>query len=255
MSWKEYLRSYLERIVSFLGVGRSQLELLRSFCTFGIVLGFSATISALLFPRFPAAFYSAILGDYAEVFMNALVVGEQLFSLLAGFTLLSTSLILHFLIDFYLGVLEDVSSYSEKSRIRMVVLSTFFLSFLVARVAVILSGIVGPETTSGTAGFLPVSEIWVSGYHVHHFFFGFLALTLSGWLLLFRRNVSKYYAAVLYGTGLGIFIDEFGLLLTEGNYFASSSYFAAMTFISLLLVGVYWDRMASEASEKEDPEH
>jgi len=249
MSWKDSLRSNLEKIVSLLGVGRSQLELLRSFCTFGIVLGFSATVSALLFPRFPAAFYSVILGDYTEVFMNALVVGEQLFSLIAGFTLLSTSLILHFLIDFYLGVLEEVSSYPEKSRIRMVVLATFFLSFLVARVAVILSGIVGPETSSGMAGFLPVNEIWVSGYHVHHFFFGFLSLMLSGWLLLFRKDVSRYYAAVLYGTGLGIFIDEFGMLLTEGDYFASSSYFVAMTFISLLLVGVYWDRMASEASQ------
>ncbi len=245
MELLDRLTSVLEDFFSGVGVGRSELELFRSISTLGIVIGFSATFSALLFPRFPAAFYSAVLGEYSQVFMDALVVGEQLFSLIAGFTLLSLSLILHFLIDVYLGVLEDVSSYSETARLRMVVLSTFFLSFLVARVAVILSGIVGPET-SGMAGFLPINEVWISGYHVHHFFFGFMALILAGWILLFRENISRYYAGGLYGTGLGIFMDEFGMLLTEGNYFATSSYFAAMTFLSLLLVGLYWDRMTSK---------
>ena len=246
MNWLKHLKTVLEDFFSGIGVDRSELELLRSVSTLGIVVGFSATVSALLFPRFPAAFYSLVLGGYADVFMDALVVGEQLFSLIAGFTLLSGSLILHFLLDVYLGFLEDVSSYSEAARLRMVVLATFFLSFLVARVAVILSGIVGPETSSGMVGFLPINEIWISGYHIHHFFFGFIALTAAGWLLLFRENFSRYYAGALYGTGLGIFMDEFGMLVTEGDYFATSSYFAAMTFISLLLVGLYWDRMTSE---------
>lgn len=240
------LREVLEDFSSGIGVDRSDLELLRSFSTLGIVIGFSATVSALLFPRFPAAFYSFVLGSYAERFMTALAVEEQLFSLIAGISLLSISSILHFLIDVYLGALEEVSSYSEKARLRMIVLSTFFLSFVVARVAVILSGIVGPETASGKAGFITINEIWISGYHIHHFFFGFLALMLAGWLLLFRRDFSRYYAGALYGTGLGIFMDEFGMLLTEGDYFAASSYFAAMTFLSLLLVGVYWDSMTSE---------
>jgi len=246
MGWIRELRRTLEDFSAGLGVDRSDLELLRTFSTLGIVVGFSATVSALLFPRFPAAFYSFLLGGYAEEVMTALVVEEQLFSLIAGVSLLSVSSILHFLIDVYLGVLENVSSYSDRARLRMVVLSTFFLSFVVARVAVILSGIVGPETAAGMAGFLPVNEIWISGYHIHHFFFGFLALILAGWLLLFRDDFSKYYAGALYVTGLGIFMDEFGMLLTEGDYFATSSYFAAITFLSLLLVGVYWDRMTSE---------
>ena len=246
------LRLVLEDFFTGLDVHRSELELLRTVSTLGIVTGFSATVSALLFPRFPAAFYSAVLGSYAEVFMKALVVDEQVFSLIAGFFLLSSSLILHFLIDVYLGALEDVSAYSESERVRMVVLTTFFLSFLVARTAVILSGIVGPETASGMAGWLPVNEIWISGYHIHHFFFGFLALTLAGWFLLFREGFSRYYGASLYGTGLGIFMDEFGMLLTEGDYFAKSSYFAAMTFISLLLIGLYWDRMTSHKDSRKD---
>ena len=252
MTLWDNLRSVLEDFFSGLDIGRSELELLRTVSTLGIVIGFSATVSALLFPRFPAVFYSAILGDYANVFMEALVVEEQVFSLIAGFSLLSSSLIVHFLIDVYLGALENVSSYSESERLRMMVLTTFFLSFLVARTAVILSGIVGPETASGMAGWLPVNEIWISGYHVHHFFFGFLALTSACWLLLFREGFSRYYAGALYGTGLGIFMDEFGMLLTEGDYFAKSSYFAAMIFISLLLLGLYWDRMTSDARSRKD---
>ncbi|WP_414837732.1 hypothetical protein ACK3SF_05685 [Candidatus Nanosalina sp. VS9-1] len=240
------LKSLLKRVFAFLGLEKDDLKLLRSLSTLGVVVGFSATVSALLFPRFPAAFYSFVLGDLAEEVMSALVVEEQLFSIIAGFFLLSTSAILHFLFDIYLGSLEKVSSYSEKSKLRMIVLSTFFLSFVVARVAVILSGIVGPET-AGPAFFIPVNEIWVSGYHIHHFFFGFAALISAGWLLLFREGFSKKYAAVLYGTGLGIFMDEFGMLLTEGDYFATSSYFAAITFLSLLLVGVYWDHITAEA--------
>lgn len=240
------LRNFLASFFEKLGLDRSHLKILRSVFTVGIVTGFSATVSALLFPRFPAAFYSFLFGDSLDGFMAALGVGEQLFSLIIGFTLLSFSAILHFLIDVYFGALENVSSYSETSKLRMIVLATFFLSFVVARVAVILSGIVGPETSSGLAGFFTVNEIWINGYHIHHFFFGFLALTLAGWLLLFRENFSKLYAAGLYGTGLGIFMDEFGMLLTEGDYFATSSYFAAITFLSLLFVGVYWDHITAE---------
>lgn len=224
-----------------IGLEEEHLKFLRSFSTLGIVVGFSITVSALIFPKYPSAVLEMVLSGYSR-YLDALVVSDRVFALLTGFAVLSGSAITHFLIDFYLGVFEDLFSYPERARIRMVVLTSFFLSFVLARVAVTLSGIVG-STSSGMAGFLPVNEIWISGYHIHHFFFGFGALIVAGWLLLFRENFSRYYAGVLYGTGLGIFIDEFGMLLTEGNYFATSSYFAAMTFLSLLLVGVYWDRL------------
>lgn len=240
------LKSFLATFFEFLGLDRSHLKIFRSLSTIGIVIGFSATVSALLFPRFPAAFYSFLFGNSIEGFMSALGVEQQLFSLITGFVLLSFSAIVHFLLDVYFGPLDDVSSYSETSKIRMIVLSTFFLSFVFARVAVILSVIVGPETASGSAGWFTVNEIWINGYHIHHFFFGFLALTLAGWLLLFHKDFSKLYASGLYGTGLGIFMDEFGMLLTEGDYFATSSYFAAITFLSLLFVGVYWDQITAE---------
>ncbi len=231
---RDYLREKIR-------LKRAHAQALRRVSTFGIVLGFSLTLSALILPQFPARFFDFLFGDYTN-FMDALVVDERVFSLIAGFTVLVTSSIIHFLMDVYLEVFEDINLYSEGDRLRMAVLVSFFLAFVLARVAVILSGIVGPET-AGSAGWLPVSEVWFSGYHIHHFFFGFLALTVSGWLLLFHTKVPRLYPGILYGTGLGILIDEVGLLLTEGDYFASSSYFVAMTFLSLMLVGIYWDKI------------
>jgi hypothetical protein len=241
-------RSSVKNFLESLGLDEGRVRALRGLSTLGIVAGFSIVASALLFPRFPSAFLDLVLGDYGHL-MDALVVSDRVFSLIAGFTALSFSAIVHFAFDLYLGVFENISSYSRRSRLRMLVLTSFFLSFVIARVAVVLSGIVGPETVSGTAGWLPVNEIWISGYHIHHFFFGFLALAASGWIMLFHEEFPDYYAGVLYGTGLGIFLDEFGMLLTEGDYFASSSYFAAMTFLSLLLLGVYWDRKTYEGLE------
>lgn len=232
---------FMHRSMKDLGVEEEHLKFLRSFSTLGIVLGFSMTVSALVFPEYPSAVLELVFSGYSS-YLDALAVSDRVFALLTGFAVLSTSAITHFLIDFYLGVFENLSSYPERARVRMVVLTSFFLSFVLARVAVVLSGIVGPKS-SGMAGFLPVNEIWISGYHIHHFFFGFGALIAAGWLLLFREDFSRYYAGILYGAGLGIFIDEFGMLLTEGNYFATSSYFAAMTFLTLLLVGVYWDHL------------
>lgn len=208
--------------------------------TFGTVIGLSAFISALLFPRFPAWFLGAVFGEYGHL-LELLVVDERTFSVLTGFGLFAVSATLHFVIDAYIGVLDDIDRYTAESELRLVVLVSFFVALVVARTAVVLSGIVGPEASSGLAGFIPINEIWISGYHIHHFFFGFGALALAGWLLLFYGQRSRAGIAALYGAGLGILVDEVGMLLTEGDYFAGSTYFVAIMLLSLLLAGFYWD--------------
>lgn len=226
------------------------LGVARTLSTVGVVLGISITLSALVFPRFPARFFQLLLGDYTHL-MDSLVVSEQLFSLIFGVATLTASSIVHFLIDIYMGTLGAFWEFSGDAFIRLLVLASFSLSFATARVLVVLSGIVGPST-GGTAWFVPVNEVWVQGYHVHHFFFGFLFLTVAGWLALFD-TASRPKIAVLYGVALGIFIDEFGLLLTEGDYFASSSYFVAVVFASLVLAGIYWDRLSERYAVDLDP--
>src|SRR3989338_2268835 len=54
----------------------------------------------------------------------------------------------------------------------------------------------------------------VSGVHVHHFAYGFLVLAVSGYLaLLFDEPKAKYFISLLYGFGLGLALDEFGMWL------------------------------------------
>lgn len=245
------IQTSVEDVVDRSGLGRTGIRYLRGISTVGIVIGVSITVSALFFPTYPEAFLQMVLGSYREI-LELLVVDERLFSLITGFFLMVASSIVHLSLDLYLGAFKDIRKYSRETKLKIIVMVTFFLAFMIARVAVILSGIVGPETSSGVAGFIPINEIWFNGYHIHHFFFGFIALTAAGWFSLFHRS-REVLSSVLYGAGLGIFVDEFGMLLTEGNYFAQSSYFVAMTFLTLLLIGIYWDRVSNEKHKESNP--
>ncbi len=235
------LKQIAEDLSSALHPSRNRLELARTVSTVGVILGLSIILSALVFPRYPDRVFGLVLGDYSHL-LAVLVVSEQLFSLILGATILVFSSVSHFILDIRMGTLGAFWEFSGDAFVRLLVLVSFSAAFATARILVVLSGIVGPETV-GTAWIVPVNEVWVRGYHVHHFFFGFLFLTLAGWFSLFG-SYSRARIAVLYGVGLGIFVDEFGMLLTEGDYFASSSYFIAVVFTSLVLAGIYWDRLS-----------
>jgi hypothetical protein len=238
---RDRVKEFLKGLFSLLGWKRKQVERLRELSTWGIAIGFTAAFSAVFYPRLPSMALDFILGDYSGI-LESLAVSDPFFSFLAGFSLLSLSAIVHLSLDIYLESFGAISEVSAKRKLQFLVLASFFLSFVTARTLVILSGIVGPEKSSGLAGFIPVNEIWFQGYHIHHFFFGFGMLVLAGWMLLFTDR-SRNLAAVIYGSGTGIFVDEIGMLLTEGDYFAGSSYVVAVTFATLLLTGVYWNRL------------
>jgi FtsH-binding integral membrane protein len=100
-------------------------------------------------------------------------------------------------------------------------LSSFIASFAVARVFTTLN---------------PNVVIMVgTGIHIHHFWFGILLLAVGGWLgIINRTERADQLAAVLYGAGLGLIADEFGLLLTWGNYWTTLTY----TVVGILLAFV-----------------
>lgn len=53
-----------------------------------------------------------------------------------------------------------------------------------------------------------------SGLHIHHFTYGFFILAAAGYLaLIFNGPRSKYLIALLFGVGLGLAFDEFGMWL------------------------------------------
>lgn len=131
--------------------------------------------------------------------------------------------------------------------------SAFVAGFVGARAIVMLSGIAtSGGASSGSAAGIPVRELWLGGYHIHHFFYGFLLLVVAGGISLFFPRVSRRWVAVLYGLGIGIFVDEWGLLVTMGDYHARSSWFAGITFLSLFVLALILT-FGQVREETEDP--
>ncbi len=106
-----------------------------------------------------------------------------------------------------------------------------------------ISRLIALDTEKGKAIF---GYLYIKGYHIHHFYWGILLLILSNWMTLIKykrlyKRVFKGMASIMFGGGLGLIVDEFGLLLTmefgiKGNYWAPQSYYAIGVVSSLFLV-------------------
>jgi len=110
---------------------------------------------------------------------------------------------------------EKCNANSKKLQIQFIILFSFIISFLIARAFVVLLN----------APINPAYQLWLKGYRIHHFFYGIGVLIIGGWLGHIRngRRLTKISAS-LYGIGVGLVVDEFGLLLTFGDYWAAQSY-------------------------------
>lgn len=110
---------------------------------------------------------------------------------------------------------------------------TFLWAFIAFGISVGISRVIVLDVEKGKAIF---GYLYIKGYHIHHFYWGILLLISSSWLALVRykrlhRRIFKGIASIIFGGGLGLITDEFGLLLTmefgiKGNYWAPQSYYA-----------------------------
>ncbi len=119
------------------------------------------------------------------------------------------------------------STSTGKLLIHFIILLSFILSFLIARLFVAILN----------ADVNPLCQLWVKGYRIHHFFFGIGLLIVGGWLGHINYSCGSFItrlSAGIYGIGLGLVADEFGLLLTFGDYWTEQSYIF-FVLISLLL--------------------
>jgi len=129
-----------------------------------------------------------------------------------------------------------LSRKDEKARLRRhlarQVLAAFIFTFLTARILVILimSGKLPPELF-----------FHVRGTHVHHLNYGIFLLSIAGAILIFNRPQGQNLTVVswIYGIGLGLTFDEFGMWLHLGGlYWQRASYDAIVVIASLLaLIG------------------
>jgi hypothetical protein len=111
-------------------------------------------------------------------------------------------------------------SFQPRAHLATLALSAFIFSFIAARTF----------TT-----FFPSTVLVSQGVHVHHFWYGMVLLAVGGWLgINYNNRETDRVAAILYGAGGGLIVDEVGLLLTFGNYWTGLTY----TFLVVLLSSV-----------------
>jgi len=128
---------------------------------------------------------------------------------------------------------------------------SYLVSFISIRLMVIIAGSANSEIARVVKEGAPWTTFHIGrnivlfGYHIHHFYFGVLLIALVGWLAITGTGrTSKERLAIIYGVGLGLFMDEIGLLLTWGNYASSLSYLLGILLLGILLSVVYFPRFS-----------
>lgn len=130
----------------------------------------------------------------------------------------------------------------KDERIPFLITISYLLSFLTIRLMVLIAGSaetkfaqVAKEGLTPDATFHIGRNIILFGHHVHHFYFGIILICFAAWISIVGSNYfNRRQAAVIYGIGLGLFMDESGLLLTWGDYYSGVTY-----LLSLFLIGVF----------------
>jgi len=112
-------------------------------------------------------------------------------------------------------------------RLARLVLFTFILTFIVARVIVLLI----------MAHAMPDLYLHLGGTHVHHLNYGiFLLCGVGAWLLLAPPHGRwRSLCAVLYAIGLALTFDEFGMWLHLGGSYWQRGSFDAVIVVAAVL--------------------
>jgi hypothetical protein len=111
------------------------------------------------------------------------------------------------------------------------ILLAFVTTFLMARIIVLLI----------MTHRIPSLYLHLGGTHIHHLNYGIFLLSAVGGLLLLRqpRGRELWFTAVLYGIGLALTFDEFGMWIHLGGPYWQRASFDAVVVIASLL-GLIW---------------
>ncbi len=102
------------------------------------------------------------------------------------------------------------------------ILIAFLVTFLAARLLVLLI----------MAHQLPDFFLYLGGTHVHHLNFGIFLLATVGGYLLMKPAANRRLACLLYGVGMGLTFDEFGMWLHLGGSYWQRASWDAVAVIS-----------------------
>ncbi len=146
-------------------------------------------------------------------------------------------------------LMDDLNKIVPLSSRRLVALVTFsfLLTFVAARLVVYL--VLGH--------LMPDFFLTVKGVHIHHFIYGVVILVVIGFYLLIKQPKSDSHqlrwSALIYGFGLGLTFDEFGMwVMLRDDYWVRQSYDAiiiiTLFFLNILLFPTLKGLLAGEIS-------
>lgn len=117
--------------------------------------------------------------------------------------------------------------HDDTRRLGRVVFFVFLVTFVLARITVFLI----------MARRIPDIYLHLGGTHVHHLNYGIFLLSGIGAYLLFRRPVggALSVAATIYGVGLALTFDEFGMWLHLGGSYWQRASFDGVCVVAALL--------------------
>jgi hypothetical protein len=126
---------------------------------------------------------------------------------------------------------------ASTTHLARLVLVGFLLTFMCARMIVFLI----------MSRSIPDLYLHVNGTHVHHLNYGILLLSAIGGYLVFRRPSGRALgaAAFLYGVGMGLTFDEFGMWIHLGG-----SYWQRASWDAITVVGAVFGLIAFAPSLK-----
>jgi hypothetical protein len=105
------------------------------------------------------------------------------------------------------------------------ILAGFLPTFLISRLIV--------DTSPGL-------HLSVGGTHVHHLTYGIIILAITGFVSLAWPAVPRRSLAAIYGIGLGLAFDEFGMWLhLTANYNIEASIDVMVGILAFLVIVVY----------------
>ncbi len=126
----------------------------------------------------------------------------------------------------------EIQNSPTTRRIVGLIAFSFLITFVLSRLTVYL--VLGR--------LLPNLFLTVRGVHIHHFTYGVVILVLVGFYLILKRpkpNSQPFlWAILLYGAGLGLTFDEFGMWVRlKDDYWVRQSY-DAIIIITLLFFNI-----------------
>jgi hypothetical protein len=244
-----------EALEAYLGLSKRAVAALYKAVAFvGFSAGLSLAVVAAFTPEQAVASVPYPTVEAALSLADDLRVSPRFLVLLYGFLVSTVAAAFYLFTKGFVHSVRHENVSAHHVGLRFVVFVSFAVGFIGARAVVVAAGLVGEETSSGTFLGLPIQQLDFGAVHIHHYFYGFVTLAVIGWIAVFRDDYSKRLVAVLYGLGMGVFMDEVGMLLTGGAYYSRSTYFAVVVFVAVFLAALYWDLRRSGTDDRDGSE-